>query len=66
VARADDGTRTGVVVAVRASGPDDRRGVTAMIIAATMRTASVPVASAMTRAFEPVSASTFVGPSSDG
>jgi hypothetical protein len=53
-------------VAVRASGPDDRRGVTAMIIAATMRIASVPVASAMTRAFDPVSTSTFVGPSSDG
>ena len=63
---ADDDARTGVVVAVRASGPDDRRGVTAMTIAATMRTANVPVASATTRAFELVSISSFVGPSSDG
>ena len=66
VACADEDTRTGVVVAVSASGAEDRRGVIAMIIAATIRTARVPVASATTRAFEPVSTSTFVGPSSDG
>lgn len=56
----------GVVVAVSAIGADDLRGVIAMIIAATTKTAKVPVASAMTRELEPVSTSTSVGPSSDG
>ena len=73
LATGDDGAlagpaerNTGLVVAVRAIGADGRRGVTAMTIAATMNTASVPAASAITRAFDPVSTSASVGPSSDG
>jgi hypothetical protein len=60
------GRNIGVVVAVSAIGADDLRGVIATIMAATTMTANVPVASAKTRVFEPVSMSTFVGPSSDG
>ena len=59
----------GVVVALRATGPFDARGVIATTIAATARTAMVPPTSAIRLTRERVvesATSTRVGPSSDG